>query len=159
MRARSKISTCLWFDDNGLEAADFYVSLIPDSRIMSIYHPDPKGPPIMVSFELGGASFQILNGGPHCKHSEAASIVVTTEDQQETDSLWDALISDGGQESQCGWLKDRFGVSWQVVPEKLSHLLMSGNHEGSGRVMQALMGMRKIDIGALERAFASAARS
>lgn len=148
----ARVRTCLWFEGKGEEAARFYVSLIPHSRIESEFCPDPEGPPLVVNFTLGGTPYQVLNGGPHFKLTEAASISVLCEDQEETDRLWNAFLADGGAESQCGWLKDRFGLSWQVVPEALPRLLSDPDREAAGRAMQAMMGMRKIDIAALEAA-------
>lgn len=148
-----KVSTCLWFDGAAEAAANFYTSLIPDSRITSIARTKPDGPALMVTFTLGGAPFQALNGGPQHRFSEAASISVTTADQAETDRLWNALIAGGGSEGRCAWLKDRFGLSWQIVPEALPRLLGSPDRAGAGRAMQAMMGMRKIDVAGLEAAF------
>jgi len=149
----TKVRTCLWFGGNGKEAAQFYVSLLPDSQIEREYYPDPDRPPLVLDFTLGGAPYQILNAEPMFTHSEAASISVLTKDQQETDRLWMALTSQGGQESRCGWLKDRFGVSWQIVPERLLELLTSEDRAAAGRVMDAMMKMIKIDIAALDRAY------
>jgi predicted 3-demethylubiquinone-9 3-methyltransferase (glyoxalase superfamily) len=149
----AKVRTCLWFDRVGEDAAKLYVSLIPGSGIESVFRPDPDGPPLIVEFNLGGTPYQALNGGPHFKHSEAASISVTTTDQAETDRLWEALIADGGSESQCGWLKDRFGLSWQIVPEALPRLLSSPDRAAAERAMQAMLAMRKIDIAAIEAAY------
>lgn len=154
MPVSRKVSTCLWFDGNGEEAAKFYTSLISDSEISSVFRPSDDGPALMVEFNLGQTPYLALNGGPQFQHSEAASIVVSTQDQEETDRLWDALIADGGSESMCGWLKDRFGVSWQIVPEAVPRCLASSDRGAAERAMQALMGMRKIDIAALEAAYA-----
>ena len=153
MDNHAKVATCLWFDGNAEEAAGFYTSLIPDSRITSIMRLHPDGPALIVGFTLGGAPFQALNGGPQYKFSEATSISVTTAGQEETDRLWAALMAGGGSESQCAWLKDRFGLSWQIVPEALPRLLGSPDRAAAGRAMQAMLGMRKIDIAALEAAF------
>ena len=150
----NKVRTCFWFDGQAEEAAEFYVSLLPDSRVNSVFRPDPNGAAVMVDFTLAGTPYQGLNGGPQFPQTEAASIVVLTADQQETDRLWSALTAGGGAESMCGWLKDRFGVSWQIVPEALPALMNSGDPEASRRVMDALMGMQKIDIAALEAAHA-----
>ena len=147
------VSTCLWFDGNAEEAADFYTSLIPNSQITNVIRIAPEGPPLIVEFTLGGAPFQALNGGPQHKHTEAASISVPTADQEETDRLWSALIADGGCESQCAWLKDRFGVSWQIVPEAVPRLACSSDRTAAERVLQAMTGMQKIDIAKLEAAF------
>lgn len=148
----NRIATCLWFDNDGLDAARFYVSLIPNSDLQSAFAPSPDAPPLMISFTLGGVPFQILNGGPRHKHTEAASISVTTDGQEETDRLWTALLADGGREDMCGWLKDRWGVSWQIVPRQLPALLGHPDREAGARVMQAMLTMRRIDVAALERA-------
>ena len=152
----AKVRTCLWFDDDAEDAARFYVSLLPDSRIEDVGYYNEAGPGkpgsvVMVEFTLCGTPYQALNGGPHFTLDEAVSISVKTRDQRETDELWEKLLAGGGSESQCGWLKDRFGLSWQVVPEPALALL-KGPHGAS--VMQALMGMRKIDIAALRTAAA-----
>lgn len=146
--ARQKIATCFWYDDHAQEAAEFYVSLFPDSRIDQVSY-TPDGRILLVEFTLAGVPYQALNGGLHFKLDEAASISVLTEDQEETDQLWDALIADGGSPSQCGWLQDRFGLSWQIVPRRAAELI-SGPHVET--VFPALMGMGKIDIAALEAA-------
>lgn len=149
----SKVSTCLWFDGNGEEAAKLYVSLIPGSEIVGTFRPGPDGPPLVVDFVLGGVPYQALNGGPQFHHSEAASIVVYTEDQAETDRLWAALIADGGMESMCGWLRDKFGVSWQIVPRAMIKALTGEDKAGAARAMDAMMKMRKIDIATVEAAY------
>ncbi len=149
------IGTCLWFDGQGLEAAEFYVSVFPDSRIVST-SPGPDGSPLVVHFELMGRPFQALNGGPQFTFNEAISLVVPCTGQAEVDRYWDVL-SDGGEESQCGWLKDRYGVSWQVVPTELGELLGDPDPERSARAMNAMLGMRKIDIAGLRAAADGAA--
>jgi predicted 3-demethylubiquinone-9 3-methyltransferase (glyoxalase superfamily) len=155
-----KIVPCLWFDGDGEEAARFYVSLLPDSRIDGVHRSPvdtPSGPAdsvLMVEFTLAGRSYLALNGGSAFKFDEAVSFMVMTEDQAETDRLWDALIADGGQESACGWLKDRWGLSWQITPRRLMELTTDPNRERAGAAMQAMMTMRKIDIAALDRAVA-----
>lgn len=148
-----KVRTCLWFDGNGEDAARLYVDLLPGSAITSISRPDPAAPPMVVELTLDGTPFLFLNGGPHYTLTPAASIAVRTADQAETDRLWDALVADGGQESQCGWLVDRFGVSWQIVPDALPRLLGSDDREAAGRALQAMLGMQRLDIAALEAAF------
>ena len=153
MEFNAKVRTCLWFDNQGHEAAQFYVSLLPRSRIENTVHPNSDGPPLVVEFTLGGTPYMVLNGGPQFVPTEAASISVLTEDQDETDRLWDALTAGGGSAGQCGWLKDRYGVSWQIVPKTLPLLLSDPDGEAAGRVAQALMQMGKIDIAALETAF------
>jgi predicted 3-demethylubiquinone-9 3-methyltransferase (glyoxalase superfamily) len=151
----AKVRTCLWFDGNGEEAAKAYVALLPDSRIEKTFSPRAGAPPLVIDFTLGGTPYQILNGGPGHPHSWAASISVSTGDQAETDRLWAALLADGGVESRCGWLKDRFGLSWQIVPEALPRLLADPDPEVSARVMQAMMQMIKIDVAAIEAAAAA----
>lgn len=147
------VRTCLWFERGGLEAARRYVELVPNSRMETVATDEAE--PLVVLFTLGGAPFQILNGGPRYRLSPAASIAVTTPDQAETDRLWSALL-EGGEESQCGWLTDRYGVSWQIVPEALPRLFMDSDREAAGRAMQAMLKMKKIDVAALEAAFRGA---
>ena len=146
MNTLSTVSVCLWYDGNAEEAAQFYTSLIPNSEVVSIS-------PVVVTFTLDGVPFQALNGGPQFKPNEAASIVVSTKTQEDTDRLWSALIADGGSEGRCAWLKDRYGVSWQIVPQVLPKLLSSSDRQAADRVMQAMLKMSKIDIEALESAF------
>ena len=146
MRTSSAVSICLWYDGNAEAAARLYTSLIANSEITSIS-------PMMVTFTLDGVAFQGLNGGPLFKPTEAASIVVSTKDQADTDRLWNALIADGGTASQCAWLKDRFGVSWQIVPQALPTLLGSADRQAADRVLQAMLKMTKIEIADLEAAF------
>ncbi len=153
MSKKPKVRTCLWFDKQGAEAAEFYVSLLPDSYIESAFTPDIGGPPLIVEFTIAGAPYMILNGGPMFEHSPAASISVLTKDQEETDRLWKALTAKGGRESMCAWLIDRFGVSWQIVPERLPQLLSADDKAAAGRAREAMMKMQKIDIAALEAAF------
>lgn len=150
---KPKIRTCLWFDANGHEAAQRYVSLLPDSAIESTLRPDPDKPPLVVELSLAGTPYMFLNGGPHYQQSPAASIVVRTADQAETDRLWQALLADGGVESQCGWLTDRFGVSWQVVPVALLRMLSADDRAAADRAMQAMLEMVKIDVATIEAAF------
>ena len=151
MLSDAKVRTCLWFDQNGEEAARFYVSLLPDSGIESVFRPDPAKPPLVVTFRLAGIPYMILNGGPHHKLSPAASIIVQTDDQAETDRLWDALV-EGGKPVACSWLEDRYGVSWQIAPRRLMALLQDPDKGRAGRAMQAMMQMVKIDIAAIEAA-------
>lgn len=148
----AKTRTCLWFEKNGLEAARFYVTLLPDSRLEA-EHALGRPEPMLVDFILAGAPFQILNGGPHFKLSEAASISVLAEDQAEIDRLWDALTSNGGEESQCGWLKDRWGVSWQIYPQALLDMQSAEDQDAVERARQAMYQMKKLDIATLEAAF------
>jgi predicted 3-demethylubiquinone-9 3-methyltransferase (glyoxalase superfamily) len=155
----SKITPCLWFDGNAEEAANFYVSLLPDSRIDSVSRSpadNPSGPAgavLMVEFTLSGRPFKGLNGGPQFPFTEAVSFYVDCVSQQEVDRLWEALTADGGSPSQCGWLKDRFAMSWQIIPRALGELLGSPDADGSRRAMEAMLQMTKIDVAALRRAF------
>ncbi len=153
MSAESKVAVCLWFDGKAEEAATFYTSLLPNSRIQTVARPGPDMPALIVTFSLAGTPFQALNGGPQFQHTEAASISVTTGDQDETDRLWDALIADGGSEGKCGWLKDRFGVSWQIIPEALHSYIGAADKNAAERALQAMLGMGKIVISKLEAAF------
>lgn len=156
----SAVSTFLWFDDGAGEAARFYTELVPNSRITDS-QVLPEGSPapgtvLSVSFELDGQRFQALNAGPRFPFTEAVSIVVTVESQAELDRLWDALTADGGEEGRCGWLKDRWGLSWQVVPTVLATLLGGSDPEGASRALQAMLTMNRLDIAALEEAYAGA---
>jgi predicted 3-demethylubiquinone-9 3-methyltransferase (glyoxalase superfamily) len=156
----SKIATCLWFDGNAEEAANFYVSLLPNSRIDKVQKnvsdsPSGKvGSVLIIQFTLAGQPFQALNGGMKVEYSFAMSLSVSCEDQAEVDRLWSALTKDGGSEVQCGWLKDRFGVSWQIVPKALPRLLADPDPARAKRAMEAMMKMIKIDIAAVEKAAA-----
>jgi predicted 3-demethylubiquinone-9 3-methyltransferase (glyoxalase superfamily) len=156
----SKIATCLWFDGNAEEAASFYVSLLPDSRIDKVQKNVSDGPSgktgsvLIIQFTLAGQPFQALNGGMKVEYSFAMSLSVSCEDQAEVDRLWSALTRDGGSEVQCGWLKDRFGVSWQIVPKALPRLLADPDPARAKRAMEAMMKMIKIDIAAVEKAAA-----
>ncbi len=153
MPQNSKIRTCLWFPGNGEEAAEFYVFLIPGSKITSTYKSDPDQPPIVIDFTLGNNDFMIINGGNEFEHSPAVSISVSTDDQKETDMLWSALTANGGKESRCGWLTDRYGISWQIVPRRLIELLNDQDREAAGRVFNKMLEMNRIDIAAIEEAF------
>src|SRR5712692_111676 len=161
-KAPQRITPFLWFDDNAEEAVKFYVSIFKNSRIGSVTRYDdegaqaagrPKGSVMTVPFELEGQAFTALNGGPHFQFSGAISFVVNCETQDEVDYFWEKL-SAGGQEVQCGWLKDRFGMSWQVVPTVLVEMLQDKDPEKSKRVMAAMLKMKKIDIAALKKAYA-----
>ncbi|MBD3835133.1 VOC family protein [Brevundimonas sp.] len=155
-----KIVPCLWFDGDGEEAARFYVSLLPDSRIDSVNRSPvdtPSGPAdsvLTVEFTLAGRRYIALNGGANFTFDEAVSFMIMTEDQAETDRLWDALTANGGQENVCGWLKDRWGLSWQITPRRLMELTTDANRARAKAAMTAMMSMRKIDIAALDRAVA-----
>ncbi|MCP5381339.1 MAG: VOC family protein [Kordiimonadaceae bacterium] len=153
MEFTSKVRTCLVFDNEGEEAAKFYTSLLPDSYIEGINRPDPDGPALVIEFRLSGVPYMILNAGPMFEHTPAASISVLTKDQDETDMLWNKLVSDGGQESKCSWLKDKYGVSWQIVPEALIEKIWSDDRAAAGRAQAAMMKMGKIDIATIEAAF------
>jgi len=145
------LSTCLWFDGHAEEAATFYVSLFPNARILETTH-YPHGSVLIVRFELEGQVYLALNGGPHYTLTPACSLVATCDTQAEVDALWQALC-EGGQESRCGWLTDRFGVSWQVVPRALPRLLHGPDPAGSQRAIAAMMTMSKLDLPALQRAY------
>jgi predicted 3-demethylubiquinone-9 3-methyltransferase (glyoxalase superfamily) len=151
-----KISPFLWFDNQAEEAARFYVSVFKNSKIGRVARygeagPGPKGSVMTIAFELDGQHFTALNGGPHFKLTEAISFVVNCEGQEEVDALWDKL-SEGGEKSQCGWLKDRFGLSWQIVPSVLVELIDDADPEKSRRVMEAVLQMTKLDIAKLQQA-------
>lgn len=151
-----KITTFLWFDNNAEEAINFYCSIFPDAKLLSETRcgeagPGPKGSLLTASFQLAGQQFAALNGGPMFKFNEAISLVVNCESQAEVDHYWDKL-SAGGQEQPCGWLKDKFGLSWQIVPVVLPKLLQHPDPAKAGRVMQAMLQMKKLDIAALEQA-------
>jgi predicted 3-demethylubiquinone-9 3-methyltransferase (glyoxalase superfamily) len=156
----SKVSTCLWFGNEAETAVRFYVSLVPGSSLSHIQRSPAAWPGgaagdvILVTFTLGGQSFQALNGGTPAEYGSAASISVACADQAEVDRLWAALTADGGAEIMCGWLRDKWGVPWQIVPEILPRLLADPDPAASARVFAAMMGMVKLDIAALERAAA-----
>jgi predicted 3-demethylubiquinone-9 3-methyltransferase (glyoxalase superfamily) len=145
-----KIKACLWFDGNAEEAAEFYVSVFKDSAVTSIT-PGPTGAALVVAFRLAGVEFLALNGGPQFRFNEAVSLSVDCRSQEELDELWEKL-SAGGSGGQCGWLKDRYGLSWQIVPAVLPKLLAGADRDRAKRVLDALMGMTKLDIRALEAA-------
>jgi predicted 3-demethylubiquinone-9 3-methyltransferase (glyoxalase superfamily) len=155
----STIAPCLWFNGTAEEAARFYVSVFPNSAVDSVsrYGAGSRFPPgtaLMVEFTLNGQRFQALNGGPEYSFSEAVSFSVPCADQSEVDHYWDALIADGGSAGRCGWLKDRFGVSWQIVPQALGRMMKAASGAQAQRTMGALMQMSKLDVAALEAAFA-----
>ena len=150
------LTPCLWFDTRGEEAATFYTSIFPNSRILDVARfgeagPRESGSVMTVSFELDGQPFVALNGGPEFSFTEAISFQIDCADQDEVDHYWSNLSEDG-EEGQCGWLKDRFGVSWQVVPRRLQELLSDPDAQRSQRAMQAMLQMQKLDIAAMERA-------
>jgi predicted 3-demethylubiquinone-9 3-methyltransferase (glyoxalase superfamily) len=147
-----KIVTFLWFDNNAEEAAAFYCSVFKDGKIMSLM----KGPNNMtmgVTFQLDGQEFFGLNGGPQFKFTEATSLFVKCKDQQEVDDKWEKLIAGGGVESRCGWLKDKYGLSWQIIPDQLGKMIADPDRAKADRAFQSMLTMKKIDISTLERAF------
>jgi predicted 3-demethylubiquinone-9 3-methyltransferase (glyoxalase superfamily) len=145
------IKPCLWFGTEAEEAANFYVSIFPNSRVTGVMRGGPGSPAIAVDFVRDGEPFLALNGRRQPGFTDACSFVVSCETQADIDRYWDALTR-GGEESQCGWLKDRYGVSWQIVPRAIGALLGGPDPAAAGRAMQAMLGMRKLDIAALERA-------
>ena len=153
-----KISPCLWFDNRIEEAVNFYVSLFGGKILATTYYNDagplPKGTVLTMTFTLQDAEFVALNGGQQMQYTEAVSFMVKCKDQAEVDKYWNALTAGGGQESRCGWLKDKYGLSWQIVPEVMPRLLMDKDPEKGKRAMQAMMTMKKLDIAALEMAHA-----
>ncbi len=159
MGSRDKITPCLWFDGQAEEAVNFYISVFGDGRIVELSRYGkgmhmPEGTVLTVLFEIAGRQFLALNGGPHFKFTEAISLSVDCTSQAEIDRLWEKLTADGGVESQCGWLKDKYGLSWQIVPSRLVALMTHPDKAKSTRMMQALMGMKKLDIAKLEAAHA-----
>jgi len=157
VKTMPSISTFLWFDQHAEIAAEFYTSLFPNSRVSKIARwgeggPAPKGSVMTVAFELAGHPLTAINGGPHYKLTPAVSLVVSCETQDEIDHYWDALLADGGKPSRCGWLEDRFGLSWQVIPASIGELLTDADPAKAGRVGQALMAMQKLDLATLQRA-------
>jgi predicted 3-demethylubiquinone-9 3-methyltransferase (glyoxalase superfamily) len=155
-----RVTPCLWFNDNAEEAVDFYVSVVPDSRIVSVSRygeamPGKAGEVLMIAFELAGRRYWALNGGMDFPFSEAVSLAVACDTQAEIDRLWDRL-GEGGSPQACGWIKDRFGMPWQVVPAATERWL-SGDQAAADRVMKAVLGMVKLDIATLERAYAGEA--
>jgi predicted 3-demethylubiquinone-9 3-methyltransferase (glyoxalase superfamily) len=152
----SKITPCLWFDGRAEEAANFYVSLVPDSHVDQVVRSPadtpsgPEGSVLLVEFTLGGQTFTALNGGPRFTFNESVSFVITCAGQAEVDRLWEAMSADDSAE-QCGWLKDRFGLSWQIVPDALPRLLNDPDPDKARRVMNAMLAMKKIDVAELER--------
>jgi predicted 3-demethylubiquinone-9 3-methyltransferase (glyoxalase superfamily) len=160
----SKIAPCLWFDDKAEEAAKFYVSVFKNSKLGATtrYGPEaskasgrPEGSVMCMTFELEGQEFMALNGGPQFKFSEAISLMVNCETQAEIDKMWAALSGGGGSTSVCGWLKDRYGLSWQIVPKVMNEIMSSGDPAKINRVMAVVMQSTKPDIAALQRAYAS----
>lgn len=159
MSTTQKISPCLWFDGVAEEAAQFYTTIFPNSHVDHIERtpidtPGAKqGAVILVEFTIAGLSYQALNGGPHDQFNDAISLSVSCEDQAEVDRFWEALLAGGGRPVQCGWLKDKFGVSWQIVPEALPRMMKDEDPAKAKRVMEAMMRMVKLDVEALQRAY------
>ena len=157
------LTTCLWFDGNAEEAATFYTSLFPDSHVDSVMRSPADNPStregdvLLVNFTLDGRPFQGINGGPQFRFSEAVSLQVGCADQAEVDRLWATLIADGGEESQCGWCKDRFGFSWQVVPREMGRYLGGPDPDGARRAMEAMLSMQRIELDLIRAAYEDAA--
>lgn len=155
---KQKITPFLWFDSNAEEAANYYTTIFENSKITKVVRytkagPGPEGSVVTVEFELEGQTFVALNGGPIFKFTEAVSFVVNCETQEEVDFYWNKLTADGGQESQCGWLKDKFGLSWQIVPTLLIDYIADKDVNKAARVMQEMMTMKKINIAAIQKAY------
>ena len=154
----SKNTVCLWFNNEALEAAQFYAATFPDSEVKAVHrapgdYPDGKqGDILVVDFTVAGIPCIGLNGGPAFKHSEAFSFQIATDDQGETDRLWNAIVGNGGEESACGWCKDKWGLSWQITPRVLTEAVMGGDPAAAKRAFDAMMTMRKIDVAAIEAA-------
>jgi predicted 3-demethylubiquinone-9 3-methyltransferase (glyoxalase superfamily) len=154
---RQEIVPNLWFDTEAEEAAEFYCSIFPNSKILNVARYTEAGPReagmvMTVDFELNGNRYTAINGGPEFKFDEAVSFLITCEDQDESDHYWEELTADGGQESMCGWLKDKYGLSWQVVPEGIEEIFSDPDPEKAKRTMEALLKMRKLDVAALRAA-------
>lgn len=161
MATTQKITPFLWFDGNAEEAVNRYISIFEGSRVTQVSRwgkggPGAEGSVMSMTFELAGQRIMVLNGGPHYKLTPAFSLFVPCETQEEVDSLWEKLLEGGGKAMACGWLEDRFGLSWQVIPNALTELMGDPDPQKAGRVVQAMMGMQKIDIAALRRAHAGA---
>ena len=158
MTISKKISPCLWFDGRITEAVNFYISVFGGKILDTMQYPEggpqPKGTPLTITFMLQDEQFVALNGGPHFKFNEAVSFMVQCETQAEVDRYWDTLTAEGGEESQCGWLKDKYGLSWQIVPTQLLEYIADKDNAKAKRAMQAMMTMKKIDIAAVRAAHA-----
>ncbi len=159
-----KVTPCLWFNSEAEEAARFYVSLFENSKVLGDEeYPEggedvtgkPAGSVMTVKFQLEGQEYLALNGGPTFKFNESVSFIVDCKDQAEVDKFWDKIIASGGEESMCGWLKDKFGLSWQIIPKQLNELISDPDKEKSSRVMQAMLKMHKIDVAELQKAYDS----
>jgi predicted 3-demethylubiquinone-9 3-methyltransferase (glyoxalase superfamily) len=156
---RPKVFPCLWFDGKAEEAANFYVGLLPDSRIDKVWRSPadtpsgPEGKVLTVDFTVGGQQLQALDGGPEFKFNEAVSLVIECDDQAEVDRLWETLTADGGEPGPCGWLRDRYGLSWQIVPKEFNEMVESGDKDAARRAMEAMLQMGKLDVAELRRAY------
>lgn len=150
-----KITTFLWFEKEAGEAANFYTSLFPDSKMLSqeSHTGTPSGSIEIYTIELAGQEFSLMSAGPEFKINEAISFIINCVDQEEVDYYWDRLTANGGEESMCGWLKDRFGVSWQVIPVRLNELLQDSDKEKADRVLQAMLKMKKLNVAEFEKAY------
>ncbi|QNP49823.1 VOC family protein [Diaphorobacter aerolatus] len=154
----SKNTVCLWYEKNAVEAAEFYTRTFPDSKMGAVHHapsdyPDGKqGDPLLVEFTVAGIPCVGLNGGPYFKHNESFSFQIATEDQEETDRLWNAIVGNGGEEGDCGWCRDRWGVSWQITPRMLLASFTDPDRAAGKRMFDAMMTMKKLDIATLEKA-------
>ncbi|MEK1888515.1 MAG: VOC family protein [Phyllobacterium sp.] len=158
MPANQKITPCLWFDGNAEDAIEFYLSIFKDSKVLQITHwgksvPEKEGSVLVVKFQLAGEEYVALNGGPQFKFNEAISLIVDCGSQEEVDYYWNKLTADGGEPGPCGWLKDKFGLSWQITPSVLMEMIQDEDVEKSTRVMNAMMEMGKIEIAPLQRAY------
>jgi predicted 3-demethylubiquinone-9 3-methyltransferase (glyoxalase superfamily) len=161
MSTKQKITPFLWFNDNAEEATNFYVSIFRNSKTLNVARygdagPGPKGTVMSITFQLEGQEFMALNGGPQFKFTEGSSMVVLCDTQAEIDRLWGALLAGGGREQQCGWLKDRYGLPWQIVPARLRDMMKDPDQARADRVMAAVMKMVKLDIAKLEAAYKGA---
>lgn len=153
-----KITPFLWFDNQAEEAMNFYTSIFKNSKVKTVSRygdagPGPKGTVMMAKFELEGQEFMVLNGGPRFKFTQAVSFVVNCTSQQEVDELWEKLLAGGGAEDACGWLRDKYGLSWQIIPTALGEMMGDPDKQKAGRAMQAMLKMKKIDIAEMRRAF------
>jgi predicted 3-demethylubiquinone-9 3-methyltransferase (glyoxalase superfamily) len=153
------IAPCLWFDSNAEEAVNFYVSVFKDSGVQYVGRftnegPAPDAPVMYIDFQINGQPFQAINGGPIFSFTEAISFAIECADQEEVDYYWNALTADGGEPSECGWLKDKYGVSWQVTPRMLTEALRDPDREAAGRVLRRMLQMQKLDVSELQAAFA-----
>lgn len=152
------IAPCLWFDNNAEEAVTYYVSVFKDSKVKHIDRfsdegPDPEAPVVFIEFQINGQPFQAINGGPLFTFSEAISFSIECADQAELDHYYDTLIADGGEKSECGWLKDKYGVSWQVVPKQLNEMLRSSDRKRAGQAMRKMLTMQKLNVAELQAAY------